>query len=323
MAKQDPIQRRREALYVARDNPSAPESVALLRRGLSDRASLVVAKAAELAGELGLGVLTPELEAAFERLMLDPTKKDKGCLGKTAVVTALVKLDHADADVFLSAAGHRQHEPVWGGTADTAAEMRGIAAEGLVACRHPEVMDVLVDLLADEEKPARLGAIRALSRLAGNEGALLLRLKAHHGDADVEVVGECFNALAVIGPPVPVVAFLARFLDEPDAAVAESAVLALGETRHEAAVEVLRERFEITFDRERRAVLLSALALSRTESAKTFLLTLVGSAALDTARAALDAIAPFLYDGELARRVRESVEKRGEPELTEHLSKTL
>ncbi len=299
----------------ARESPGSEASLALLRKGLADRVSIVVARAAELVGELGTTALAPEMVAAFQRFVADPSK-DKGCLAKIAIVEALTRLEHAEPEVFLAGIRHVQREPVWGGTEDTAAWLRGLSAIGLTGCRHPRVLQHLVDVLADPEKPARIGAARALGGLGGPEAALLLRLKLLQGDPELEVLSEGFRAFLSLEPPAEASSFVARFLDSSDETVAEAAALALGESRNPQALDVLKRAWERTrgqsfqaFQAFRR-VLLIAMALLRTGPATDFLLSLLGDDSSENRREALSALGPFLYNDELREKVRAAVASR-------------
>jgi HEAT repeat protein len=313
--RKDPVEERRSRLNDARKSPGSQGSLAILRKGLSDRVSIVVARAAKLAGELGSVSLVPEMSAAFQRFLADPSK-DKGCLAKIAIVEALTRLEHRDPEVFLQGIDHVQREPVWGGFEDTAAWLRGLSAIGLVGCDPPRVLARLVDLLADPEKPARLGAARALGGVGGPEAAVLLRLKLHHGDPEVEVLSECFHALLALETPAESTSFVSRFLDHSEEAVAEAAALALGESRHPQGLEILRRSFE----RSRasvRPVLLFAMALLRTGPATEFLVSLLAAEDVETARGSLSALGPFLYNDELRERVRIAVAATADASLME------
>ncbi|MGH9323863.1 MAG: hypothetical protein ACRD3V_28765, partial [Vicinamibacteria bacterium] len=147
--KKDPVEERRSRLNAAREAPGSAASFEVLRKGLSDKVQVVVARAAEMASELGLVSLSPEMIAAFDRFLLDPGK-DKGCIAKTAILEALVKLEHEDPEVFRKGIRHVQREPVWGGTEDTAAWLRGLSAIGLAGCAAADrdVLNQLVDALS-------------------------------------------------------------------------------------------------------------------------------------------------------------------------------
>lgn len=314
--RKDPVEEKRSRLNDAGESPGSTRSLAILRSGLSDRISIVVARAAELAGELGTTPLVPEMIAAFHRFLADPSK-DRGCLAKTAIVEALTRLEHPDPEVFLEGIRHVQMEPVWGGSEDTAAWLRGLSAIGLVGCDHPRVLSCLVDLLADREKLARLGAARALGGLGRPEGALLLRLKLLHGDPEVDVLSECFRAFLSLEPPAEAASFVARFLDSRDETIAEAAALALGESRLPQALEILKRSWERSRERSFRRVLLVAMALLRTGPGTEFLVSLVSGENEESARGALSALGPFLYNEELRERVRAAVAANEDASLLE------
>ncbi len=108
------------ALRKLRGQTLTPEQTAELKKCVGDRSNLVVAASAALAGENMLVELSRDLEAAFERFLVNPAKDDKLCRAKIAVVQALDKMEHQDPDVFQKAARHVQYEPVWGGSEDSA-----------------------------------------------------------------------------------------------------------------------------------------------------------------------------------------------------------
>src|SRR5437762_10382692 len=73
------------------------DAAAALRKALADRVNLVVAKAANLAADLDLRDLIPDLLRAFDRLMEDAVKRDPQCWGKNAVAKALKQLEHRES----------------------------------------------------------------------------------------------------------------------------------------------------------------------------------------------------------------------------------
>jgi hypothetical protein len=269
------------------------EGAAAVRKALADRVNLVVAKAAKLAAELQLRDLAPDLVRAFERLLEDAVKRDPQCWGKNAVAKALTALEHSESPVFLRGARHIQMEPVWGGQEDTAASLRGICLLALVSCedlRREQVLRHLVNGLTEESAPVRMDSARALAQMQGDECALLLRLKARVGDRDPSVTGQALEGLLALerkeGLP-----FVSEFLSPVGGEVAEEAALALGASRMEAAVDVLRQVWEHALGREYRAVLLRALSISRQEKAVTFLEGLVKDGRKQDAEDARAAIA--------------------------------
>src|SRR5207253_7174058 len=122
-----------------------------LRKTLADRSNLIVAEAARIVAEQKRAAIVPEMLAAFDRLFDDPVKNDSKCWGKTAIVKALVALDHGESAAFLRASRHVQMEPVWGGQEDAAIHLRANAVLALVQCQdlsRAQVLRLLVDALA-------------------------------------------------------------------------------------------------------------------------------------------------------------------------------
>jgi HEAT repeat protein len=201
--------------------------------------NLVAAKAARIAGEWLAAELTPELVAAFDRFMVKPETTDKRCAAKIEILKALCKLEYPSPAVFRRGIQHIQMEPTWGGSVDTAAEVRALGAMGLAQTNYPEALEEIVPLLLDPERDARIGAVRAVAASGLPGGVLLLRLKTLSGD-EPEVLGECFAAL-LRADPAKSLEFVAKFLDHREEAIAEAAALALGDSRLESAFAVLRD----------------------------------------------------------------------------------
>src|SRR5690348_9113514 len=87
-----------EAISRLRQSPGAPETCTELRKYLTNKSNLVVAKAAKLAAEFELHDLGPQLVEAFHRFMKDPVKTDKRCEAKTEIVRALEAWGAAEAE---------------------------------------------------------------------------------------------------------------------------------------------------------------------------------------------------------------------------------
>src|SRR5262245_64328005 len=118
MAGRESLDDKLAALRALRGQLLTPEQTTVLRKRIGDRSNLVVAAAAAIAGENTLVELARDLEAAFDRFLVNPLKDDKLCRAKIAVVQALDRMEHQETEVFLKAARHVQLEPVWGGTED-------------------------------------------------------------------------------------------------------------------------------------------------------------------------------------------------------------
>jgi HEAT repeat protein len=300
-----------ERLNQLRD--AAPsETVPALRKALSDRVNLIVAKGAKLAAELRLPDLLPDLLRAFGRLFEKPVERDPQCWGKNAIAKALVTLDHREAAPFLRGIHHVQMEPVWGGEADTAATLRGTCALALPACAdigRGQILRHLVDALADRALPVRSDAVRAVAQMQGDEAILLLRLKARQGDAESEVVGQAFDYLFQLesGEALP---FVADFLQPKLGPIAEEAALALGSSRLPGAASLLEQSFARQRDAEYRQVLLRAISSTRQPEALEFLLNMVRNGREAEALNAIEALALHRDSADIRRQVERAAAER-------------
>jgi HEAT repeat protein len=303
MAKKRGLEAKQARLNALRNEPVTTAIVAELRKFVSDESNLVAAEAAGIVKHADLADLAPDLAAAFDRFLIDPEETDKLCRAKLAVIEALNKLDYDRPEIFLRGIRHVQFEPVWGGTQDTAAALRGAAAFGLVRIGHRDVVTLLVDLLADPEKVARIAAVQALEATASVAAAPLLRFKARVGDDEPEVTCECLTSLLKLEPDT--VAFVAEFLRDGEEAVQEGAALALGETRRPGAFEVLRDFCTPLRPGPLQDAALLALAMLRLPAAIDYLLDLVGKK--DTARPALTALAIHRHNERVKNRAAEAI----------------
>jgi hypothetical protein len=291
---------------------------ALLRRALAHSHYRPVARAAELAADGLQYALEGPLMEAFRRLAALDYKHDPGCMAKGAIARALVALDCLDAGFYRAGIVLRQSEPVWGGSIDTAADVRASCAMGLAACGDGEALLDLVDLLADPEHRARIGAVRAIGCTQPLAAAAVLRTKAILGDSESEVIGECFRALLAL-PMDGSAAFVARWLvaaPHGDPELFELAALALGESRQDAAVDLLRAHWEAEpLRRPADQLLLRAAAMARSTAAFDWLLGLAADADPTTATRVMEELAPYRHHRRLADDLRARLLARDDPEL--------
>jgi len=299
--KTSSLEEQLDRLAELRGQPPSPEGRAEVAKYLASKMNLVAAKAARIAGEWQLADLTPELVAAFERFMVKPETTDKRCAAKIEILKALCKLEYSSPSVFRRGLRHIQMEPTWGGSVDTAAEVRALGAMGLAQTDYPEALEEIVPLLLDSERDARIGAVRAVAVSGLPGGALLLRLKALSGD-EPEVLGECFAAL-LRAEPAKSLEFVANFLEHREEAVAEAAALALGDSRLESAFVPLRDAIRKVTARPLRRTLLLAVALLRRENAIDYLLDLVQNGEGQTSTDAEAALAMYEKDPNLRERL--------------------
>ncbi len=283
---------------------------AAIRPFLADKHFRVVAKAATLAGERSLPGLTPELIGAYARFLDDPVKRDPNCIAKGAIARALVSLSCENVDFFLNGSRYKQLEPVWGGSADTAIDVRCSCAMGLVGTGYSRAVQELTALLNDEESRARAGAARAISCGNPREAEAVLRLKVLVGDEEAEVIGECFTGLLSIAP-IECLPLVATYLSSESEGVRDFAALALGESRNPKAVEPLRNAWDAAGPfGDFRIVLIRAAALNRTEAAFDWLISLIEIGAQAHADAAVEALAVYERNTKLNERVKQALGAR-------------
>jgi len=311
-----------DALGAVHREPTSAASLELLRAALASSANVIVAKAARLIREHRIVGHEAGLAEAFIRFMKDPSKSDRGCEATTAIAHALVETDAVSDDavrVYLAGVRHRQRDGPGG---DSAAALRGYCGLGLLTARHRDAVVELTDLLADPEPAARVAAARGLAATGRDDLALLLRLKLRLGDASADVAAECMAGVLRLDPARSV-ELVAGFLNELDAEeLAETAALALGESRLAAALGPLRAAFDRCRQASvRHAILLGAAMLRRPESID-WLLTLLESGPTPDALGALDALKVYRHDAGVEPRVRAAVAARDSAVVTEALQKS-
>jgi HEAT repeat protein len=313
MGKRLSVEEKLAAVRRLREQDPSPRVTAELRSALGDKSNLIVAAAAGIVGDQKVADLSGDLEAAFERLLLDPLKSDKLCRGKLAVVQALDKLEHDRPDIFLKAARHVQFEPVWGGQEDTAAPLRAAGLLALARLDDHGLLPLLVDSLTDPQKEVRIAAAQALGYHGTESAGLLLRLKARIGDNEPEVVSECLSGLLNCSPQESL-PFVSQFLESADTALREAAILALGRSRIPEAFDALKacwQRDPLGL----KETLLLAMAMLRLPAANEFLLELVATGPETVSSSALSALMIHLYDPRLRQRIAEAIDKSGSRSL--------
>ena len=310
-----------------RSQPVTDATLATLRKGLAARVNLVAAKAADVAGALGLKPLIPELLTAFDRFFKDGAKSDPQCWAKNAAAQALIHLDCSESGPFLRGFQHRQMESSWGRKVDTAVKLRSLCTLALVQCTdltRAGKLRHLVTALTDVEESVRIDALRAIEQLEGEEAALLLRLKAAMGDKRAPVTGQALASLLQLegsGALGFVRGFLSGPPEEPagpvpDSApeeIAEEAAFALGSSRLPAAFAALEE----AWNAQRKPVFLQAISASRTEEGLAFLLGLVSQGTERDSVTALAALAVQRDSGQVSDAVSAAVEARGNETIRE------
>jgi hypothetical protein len=312
--KRDPIEKALEQLGALKAAPAGPALLNDLRGFLRNRSNLVVAKAAKIAGKRRVTELLPDLVTAFDKLMSDPARLDKRCAALTEIVTALYELEYSESDVYLKGIRHIQMEGSFGPPIDSAAQLRGLSAQGLVRTRFPDALAEAVTLLVDPEPQARIGAVRALAANGGEAGALALRLKVLTGDKVPDVLAECFSGM-LASPSDSFIAFVAGYVDDAHSAVAEAAILALGASRSTKAIQVLKDKWQRTVRGPIKKVLLIALATSRNEDALQFLVDLLETAPVSIATEVLSALSAQRPTESIRNSIRSALSRRADSAL--------
>lgn len=311
MAKRTTFEEKLAAMRRLRDlDGPGPDDAAAVRKAIADRSNFVAAAAAEVAGAWRLGEAAADLEAAFRRFMVDPTKDDKLCRAKIAVVQALEKLEHAAPGVFEEASRHIQMEAAWGPPVDTAPPLRGAGLIGLTRINPPDLAERLVDALFDLSHDVRCTAASCLGAIGSDAAALVLRYKCRAGDERPEVVAEALRALLSISADGHM-DFVREHLDSPDESKAEAAALAMGNARLPQSLGPLLNRFRTACTPALRDLILLSVAMLRASAAIDALLDLVAEDTEADALAALRALKVHKHDPRLVERLAAAAGRSG------------
>ena len=288
---------------------------------VEDRSNHVVAKAAKIAGERRVAGVVPQLNRAFDRFMPDGARTDKRCLAKIAIVQALRLLEGCEAEPMRQGARYVQMEPVFGGSEDSAGPLRVECAAALAELGDPGALVTIADLLGDPLPDARIGAARLLAQVQPPGAEALLRLRVRAGEKDAAAFQEFLAALLAVNP-ADSLAFVSRFLADPDPDRYEGAALALAESRSDGAFAALTTASGKSYDPERTHYLLSAIALLRRNDAIDFLVAAIANQPEGSAVDAIEALAIYGRDEAIVRRVRNAVTGRESPKLRKALAKS-
>ena len=283
-----------------------------LRRALDGHNNYLVATAAKIVEDQNLTVLFAEVRAAYERFFIDPVTADPQCWAKNALVKTLVKLGCRETAVYLRGLRHHQNEPVWGGQADTAGELRGNCVQALLMCQElgsAELLSILLEPLLDVDKSVRMEAARAIGQVGGISAALLLKLRILIRKEDPEILGACFSALLSMGHSdrLGSIALVAEFLHDGEEAAAEAA-FSLAETHEPAALAALIARRREGADAWFESVLDHAIVLTRLQGGMDFLLSMIEQDGRN-AVSAIEAISRLQNSPKVRARVANAVGK--------------
>jgi hypothetical protein len=304
------------ARLIELDTETDPERArAQIRLALHDRHYRVVAKAASLCAEKLLYDLEADLLTSYPRFLDDPLKRDPNCIAKRAIARALVDLGCNNVTFFLDGVRYQQLEPVWGGSVDTAVDLRCSCAMGLVATGYPRALHELTWLLAEDEANARRGAVRAIACANPKDAELLLRFKVLTGDGEPEVIADCMSALLTLEPEESV-PFVARYLEDDNETLQELAALALGESRLPEAFEPLLAAWkETVIPTHFQRVLIRAIALHRSDTAFDWLLGMIRETHSGLITEVVDALPLYARTARHTQRIRIAFEERSDQKM--------
>jgi hypothetical protein len=260
---------------------------ALARKGAV--AGVVAAEAAKLVEDHGLVDETQALVAAFTKL--SEPKRDPGCRGRIAIVSALYSLDHWVPEVFE--AGLRvvqiEGDPRFPGN-DSGAQVRGACAQAHAHFNRPNGLDVCAEMLADKEVAARVGAARGLGGSGHIDATAVLHYKLALAPDDGEVLAACHDALFALHRDRATELAIRQLALADERG--DAAALALGSNR------VIEARDDLIAwcrrdPRRRQAVGYLALALLRDDAANAELERAIEEGSTQDAEAAKAALATF------------------------------
>ena len=220
MAKPRGIDARLQRLRAIRQEPITPDLLKELRSLLDDSSNLVVADAAEIAGERALVDLAPDNAAAFERSHDRSGKRPTSCaVPRSRIAGAAPTNSTTTSRPFSCVACITGSEPIFGTDNDMAwPAARQSARSVWFALNYRGVVILLADMLLDKDIKARTAAVTALGETGSPAALPLLRFKARIGDVEPSVTGECLSALIRLDPfeMLPFVAgFSARLAMKP------------------------------------------------------------------------------------------------------------
>ena len=92
MAKRQSVEEKLAAIRSLREREPSAEVTAELRLALRDRSNLIIAAAAAIVGDQNCSELFGEMEAAFERCLVEAARERQIMPAKIAIVQALDRL---------------------------------------------------------------------------------------------------------------------------------------------------------------------------------------------------------------------------------------
>jgi hypothetical protein len=143
----------------------------------------------------------------------------------------------------------------------------------------------------------------------------VLRSKVLGGDPEPEVTGDCLAALLQVAGE-DALDFVGGFLVTPSPEINGLAALALGESRLDGALDLLRARWDAEpFRRSAEHLLLRAAALHRSEAALDWLVSVVADADRTSAGVAIAELGAYRNNARLRARLGAVIAERDDPQL--------
>lgn len=319
--RKDEVERRLTELRQAEEQ-SLEECGRVARDLIGHRSSILVGAAARVLLKYDLTCDHQILRDAYERFLVDPTETDKGCRAKLPLCEVLTARDFEDPDFYIAGMKYVQMDPAYGDPEDSAPNLRGLHAYGLIGCRFvtwTAVMPHLVDLLNDSTEISRAHAARAISEHGSPAAVWLLRHHVQRNEFSSDVVGECMTGMMKNDGDNPdTLNFVGSFLFGDDAIAAEAAE-ALCQSRTPQALKTVINVCETPRYPILEAALLS-LSICRETMATDYLLSLIRSGE-SRGVVALKSMAPNRYYPDILRQVTEAVAASNSPLLEQTFRK--
>lgn len=292
------------------DSPEFLAAIKTLDKALKSASNHVIAKAAQRIAECRCLELCDAMAAAFDRLLTDAPKRDKGGTGLTELARTLALLGYDDASVFERGSRHVQMEPVYGGKVDVADHLRGWCAQGLAQTGDPDALTHIARLLADPCPQTRKVAVQAIGVSGRTDiGLPLLNLKLTMGDVDPQVIGRCVTVLLEMTNGAGLY-WIKPLLNGDNPAQVEQVLLAMGQSRSVGNFECLANFYDQTLDEDIKKTTLLAIAMLRCNDALSFLCEVMEEGSSRAAGQVIEALGIYSYDSQLGEKLAEICRER-------------
>lgn len=296
------------ARFRALEDAPDGEVIAELRKLLGEDNVFFIGEAAKMVKSKELRDLEKDLADVCRRL-LEKKIADRGCIAKRHVLDALVAFEADVPQVYLLGLHYVQFEVAGGPPEDTAGNVRGLCAHGLVRIDYRGANLEIAPLLFDPLPEVRIAVAEALASSGDRTCGAVLHVRLLAGEDMPDVQEALYRCLLAIDSKryVPVVA---KGLKDGE----ESAALALGESRLSEALPILQDALRTALGDLEDTILLS-IGLLRIEEATAYLMELVESAHEGRAIGALQALALHRHDTRLGDKLAQIIKNRKSKKL--------